>query len=78
MWPWEMYLIAVISVNFIIQALLENWLYYFSPPERPTQGGIKEDNIGNKLLQKMGWKDGQGLGKGNQGIVEPIEVRFLF
>lgn len=30
--------------------------------------------MGNKLLQKMGWKDGQGLGRSNQGRINIIEV----
>lgn len=44
--------------------------------EQPTKEGIRDDNIGNKLLQKMGWQAGQGLGKKNDGIVNPIEVGF--
>lgn len=35
---------------------------------------ISEGNIGNKLLQKMGWKTGSGLGKSNQGRTEIIET----
>ncbi|BES93249.1 RNA-Hypothetical protein protein [Nesidiocoris tenuis] len=35
--------------------------------EEPTKSGIGNDNLGNKLLQKMGWQEGQGLGKANQG-----------
>lgn len=35
---------------------------------------ISEGNIGNKLLQKMGWKAGSGLGKTNQGRTEIIET----
>jgi len=35
---------------------------------------ISEGNIGNKLLQKMGWKEGTGLGKKNQGRTEIIEA----
>jgi tuftelin-interacting protein 11 len=31
--------------------------------------------IGSKLLQKMGWNAGAGLGKDGSGIVEPIEVK---
>merc|ERR1719445_962930 len=30
------------------------------------------DNKGFKLLQKMGWSEGQGLGASAQGIVNPI------
>ncbi|KAM4696095.1 NF-kappa-B-repressing factor [Rhinophrynus dorsalis] len=35
---------------------------------------IKEDNIGNQLLRKMGWTGG-GLGKEGGGISEPIFVK---
>nr|CAI5822218.1 unnamed protein product [Callosobruchus analis] len=35
---------------------------------------ISKENKGFKLLQKMGWKEGESLGKENEGIVEPIKV----
>ncbi|KAM9094097.1 NF-kappa-B-repressing factor-like [Sarcophilus harrisii] len=38
------------------------------------QQEIKEDNIGNQLLRKMGWMGG-GLGKCGEGICEPISVK---
>ncbi|XP_034037675.1 NF-kappa-B-repressing factor-like [Thalassophryne amazonica] len=38
---------------------------------------IKEDNIGNQLLRKMGWKGG-GLGREGDGIAEPIRVKEQF
>lgn len=40
-----------------------------SLPARPVAG------IGNKMMQAMGWKDGQGLGRDNQGRTNPVEVR---
>lgn len=42
--------------------------------EQPTKDGLNSDNIGNKMLQAMGWKEGKGLGRNQQGITTPIEV----
>lgn len=46
------------------------------PPnyDEPTKAGIGSDNVGNKLLQKMGWSEGMGLGKTNQGRTSIIEA----
>jgi splicing factor 4 len=33
---------------------------------------INAENAGFKMLQTLGWKEGQGLGKSNQGISIPI------
>ncbi|XP_047441164.1 NF-kappa-B-repressing factor [Mugil cephalus] len=45
--------------------------------EEATRQEIKEDNIGNQLLRKMGWKGG-GLGRDGDGISEPIRVKEQF
>ncbi|KAJ8361158.1 hypothetical protein SKAU_G00176830 [Synaphobranchus kaupii] len=42
--------------------------------EQPTKDGLNSDNIGNKMLQAMGWKEGKGLGRHQQGITAPIEA----
>lgn len=33
---------------------------------------ISDKNVGHKLLQKMGWKAGESLGKSQAGILEPV------
>lgn len=38
---------------------------------------IGSNNVGNRLLQKMGWSEGQGLGRKNQGRTSIIEVHML-
>mmetsp|Transcript_1694 Transcript_1694/g.2821 ORF Transcript_1694/g.2821 Transcript_1694/m.2821 type:complete len:331 (-) Transcript_1694:245-1237(-) len=37
---------------------------------------ISQDNIGFKLLSKMGFKEGKGLGKEKQGILAPVGVEI--
>lgn len=51
-----------------------------SQSARPTPGQvvgersapIQDDNVGNKMLQKMGWMPGTGLGRDSAGITQPI------
>ncbi|WWD08598.1 hypothetical protein V865_006711 [Kwoniella europaea PYCC6329] len=45
------------------------------PPPPGMEPGKDESNVGNQLLAKMGWKTGTGLGKGNEGRVDPILVQ---
>ena len=46
-----------------------------SPPTPPpVNPGQDENNIGNKLLKMMGWKEGQGLGTSGDGRVDPMCV----
>ncbi|KAF3856402.1 hypothetical protein F7725_017125 [Dissostichus mawsoni] len=55
---------------------------FFKPPaqystvdyEQPTKDGLTSDNIGNKMLQAMGWQEGKGLGRRQQGITAPISA----
>jgi hypothetical protein len=45
-----------------------------SPPPAPPAPGKDENNVGNKLLKMMGWKEGSGLGTDGDGRVDPIQT----
>ncbi|KAK9875271.1 hypothetical protein WA026_007662 [Henosepilachna vigintioctopunctata] len=49
-----------------------------NPHEKTQTASVEESissqNKGFKLLSKMGWKEGQALGKERQGILEPINL----
>ena len=47
----------------------DNWL---ERSIKTSQKPISKDNIGYKLMVKMGYKDGEGLGKKNNGTISPI------
>lgn len=40
--------------------------------EAAERARIQADNIGHKLLSKMGWKEGEGVGGSRKGIANPI------
>lgn len=35
---------------------------------------ISSDNVGAILLKKMGWREGEGLGKDSEGMIEPLKA----
>ncbi|CAB4442080.1 unnamed protein product [Rhizophagus irregularis] len=45
-----------------------------SPEQKSTSGGSGED-FAHRMMAKYGWQEGQGLGKNEQGISEPLSVQ---
>jgi len=35
---------------------------------------VPVSNVGARMLQSMGWKEGEGLGKDGKGIVDPVQA----
>jgi len=35
-----------------------------------------KNKISNKMMEKMGWKDGEGLGADGQGMLNPIGIKY--
>jgi splicing factor 4 len=42
--------------------------------ELEHKNAIRADNIGHKLLSKMGWVEGQGVGAASNGMTAPIQA----
>ncbi|KAK9690144.1 hypothetical protein RND81_09G107700 [Saponaria officinalis] len=42
--------------------------------EAADKAKIQADNVGHKLLSKMGWREGEGLGSSRKGIADPIQA----
>ena len=72
----ETYCFQVSCASHKIDQIFGN--FYRSPFEQPTKDGIDESNIGNQMLQKMGWNKGSGLGKTHSGRTDIIQVDFVF
>ncbi|XP_022914707.1 RNA-binding protein 5-like [Onthophagus taurus] len=60
--------------------LKEKYLKSREITELPVTASVSEpigsENVGNRLLQKMGWTEGQGLGKSNQGRTTIIQAEL--
>lgn len=44
-------------------------------PAASASGGGAGMSAAQRMMMKMGWKEGQGLGKSDQGMTTPLEVR---
>lgn len=64
-----LYLSLQLSGGDILQALKDG-----EQPDNSDYAQFKLtcENVGFRMLEKMGWKEGEGLGANAQGIVEPV------
>ena len=51
---------------------------YFLLLNRLVNNLEEMSSYGENLLKKYGWNEGQGVGKNNQGIVNPIKASLKF
>ena len=52
------------------------FLLIFSLQDQFNRAAPVKGGIGMALLQKMGWQQGTGLGKHNEGKLEPLALDF--
>jgi len=48
----------------------------WSTDPRGRKWAADKNKISNKLMEKMGWKEGEGLGKEGDGMLNPIGVKY--
>lgn len=68
-------LLKIFSMSVL--TILWLWLFVVQEGRDPDYSEYKEfkltvENIGFKMLMKMGWKEGDGLGSEGQGIKNPV------
>ncbi|KAL7853387.1 hypothetical protein AOLI_G00202310 [Acnodon oligacanthus] len=57
------------------QAVGSEGTFYRDDAPASVHVEINEENKGRQMLERMGWKSGEGLGKDGAGITEPIGVQ---
>ncbi|CAG8482464.1 3164_t:CDS:2 [Dentiscutata heterogama] len=60
---------------FLRRARLSNQTAQKSPEPKPSSGLSSGEDFAHRILAKYGWQEGQGLGKNEQGINEPLKVQ---
>lgn len=58
------------------QAVGSEGTFYRDDAPASLHVAINEENKGRQMLEKMGWKSGEGLGKDRAGITEPIGLQM--
>lgn len=76
-WKSLFFNLCKVSVCVLTFLFNKHFTFHHRSYEQPTKDGITSDNIGNKMLQAMGWQEGKGLGRHQQGITTPISVSRL-
>ena len=64
--------------NRELQDIADSLKQYSSSIVEPNRSDLNSNNVGSKMLKKMGWQEGGGLGKARTGITAPIQVIILF
>uniref|UniRef100_A0A8C7N0Q4 G patch domain containing 8 n=2 Tax=Oncorhynchus kisutch TaxID=8019 RepID=A0A8C7N0Q4_ONCKI len=66
--------LVVVLYVFVTRAHGKSFSYYWNVFGLFLLCSVCQDNIGHRLLQKHGWKLGQGLGKTMQGRTDPVPI----